>query len=501
MKSMKKVFLIPALIILASCADLEVENTLAPDAGRALANPSDLISLVGGAAGDVFYDQHGVAGTVHYDLQSDILTATNNAYGFWHVCDQPRREIVNNTGYSEYFYIQDTWDYNITAITNLTSVIKAVKSGVVLTDENDVDVTAKVLAMAYFVRGVAHGTIAMVYDQGYAINEDTDLITLELTDYKTVMAEAISSLEQAIDIIDSEGVASVDFYPQSGVTFTGAEFKQLCSSYAARYMLGVARNSTEAASLNYATIKAYAEAGITEDFTVVTDGSVLAPEDLNFIQYRIAADAAYIPVDQMIAHLFDPNNQPADYPTGSTVLPKPVTDDARLDLYYEYSTNFGFLNASRNRLLFSNLQLSRYPENINPPSYAGTRVPFMLASEMDYIIAECEWQLGNNSTALGIINGSARSTIGELPAANDASDAGILNLLHYEHAIELAHTGKAINWGFMRRHDMLQTGTPLHWAVPARELEILGLPLYTYGSSARADGVNTADGSNSWNGN
>jgi hypothetical protein len=35
----------------------------------------------------------------------------------------------------------------------------------------------------------------------------------------------------------------------------------------------------------------------------------------------------------------------------------------------------------------------------------------------------------------------------------------------------------------MRRHNLLQVGTPLHFPVPADELEISGLVPYTFGAA------------------
>jgi len=47
----------------------------------------------------------------------------------------------------------------------------------------------------------------------------------------------------------------------------------------------------------------------------------------------------------------------------------------------------------------------------------------------------------------------------------------------------------------MRKNDLLQAGTPLHWPVPAKTLETLAetLPFYTFGGPTRLDGVNTSN--------
>ena len=66
--------------------------------------------------------------------------------------------------------------------------------------------------------------------------------------------------------------------------------------------------------------------------------------------------------------------------------------------------------------------------------------------------------------------------------------------MFYERDIELIMTGFGIAFFDMRRRDMLQTGTMLHFPIPAKELMLLGETVYTFGGVANADGINTSDG-------
>ncbi|MEP1032718.1 hypothetical protein [Ekhidna sp.] len=499
MKILKRICLLTLLVFAQSCAELDVENTNAPDADRALASSTDLISLVTGGMGDVFYGQTANSGPNHMALQADILTATNNAYGFWHVCDQPRRELVNSTGYPEYHIFDTPWTLNNTAVANLNLVInRIVKDETIILNESGDDVSQQLLAWAYMTRGVALGSTGMVFDRGYAALEEVPATELVLVDFPEVIDAAVTSFDRAIEAANGASSFELDFF---GNIYSKDYFIALCNSYAARYAASSARNSLQAANLDWAAILDYAEKGITESFIPISDNSAIAAENISFIESPIASDATYIPADQKIAWLFDPVNMPKNYPSDATVLDPPETDDARYDLYYFYSTNFGFLNASRNRSMFSNMNYNRYPELRGNASYANTPVPLMYAAEMLYLRAEAEWYLGDNSTALGLINSGPRSTVGGLEDELCSTDDCLEHLLHYEYSIELAHSGMGIGWAYMRRHDLLQIGTPLHWAVPARELEVLGQEVYTYGSPIKADGVNTADGSNSWTNN
>ena len=46
----------------------------------------------------------------------------------------------------------------------------------------------------------------------------------------------------------------------------------------------------------------------------------------------------------------------------------------------------------------------------------------------------------------------------------------------------------------MRRRDKLQEGTPLHFPIPSKELNVVGTPVYTFGGVSNADGTGTSNG-------
>jgi len=56
----------------------------------------------------------------------------------------------------------------------------------------------------------------------------------------------------------------------------------------------------------------------------------------------------------------------------------------------------------------------------------------------------------------------------------------------------------AVEWAFMRRHDLLQPGTPTMFPVPASELEITRDEIYTFGGVPSAGQTGSASGDNDW---
>ena len=101
----------------------------------------------------------------------------------------------------------------------------------------------------------------------------------------------------------------------------------------------------------------------------------------------------------------------------------------------------------------------------------------------------------NLAKAKELLDKSPRVSVGKLPVVN-SNEADIEKALFYEYSIELDLASTiGTQWFFMRRHDLLQKGSPLHYPVPATELELTGVGFYTFGGSSKEG---TATGANSW---
>ncbi|MEO7648540.1 MAG: RagB/SusD family nutrient uptake outer membrane protein, partial [Gemmatimonadaceae bacterium] len=122
-----------------------------------------------------------------------------------------------------------------------------------------------------------------------------------------------------------------------------------------------------------------------------------------------------------------------------------------------------------------------------PGTAVRTAVPYILAAESDLIRAEALIRSGGSkATAATLINNS-RVTRGTLSALTGAeTNAVMLTAVDYERQVELLTTG-----GFELMHarqgltSRLQTGTWRHLPIPAKELETLGLPIYTFGGPGK----------------
>jgi len=120
--------------------------------------------------------------------------------------------------------------------------------------------------------------------------------------------------------------------------------------------------------------------------------------------------------------------------------------------------------------------------------------------ENDLLIAEAELRTGNTQGAIDILNNPdgariSRGQLAEIPAG--AAKDVVEDAIFYERTIELYLTGCGIPFFDMRRQDMLQKGTPLHFPIPGQQLDVMLMPQYTFGGVDNADGINTSNGG--WN--
>lgn len=528
----KYIYLLP-IVLLVGCQDLAVTNNNEPDRQQALAQPADLVSLLeGSSATALVTGLNGFYG-IYPDLLADQSSTTNAYAGFWDYAEQPRLRLQNSTSNPDIGVIANPWSYwnrSISTANTLLTIIESDGQSIVVDGE---DITESVHAAAYFLRGMSSGYISLTYDKGYVVGINDNVASIQLTDYESVNNAAIADFDQAIQIAQN---ASSNF-SYSAVTgnqntWSKNEFIDIVNSFAAKVLASMPRTFDEANnSSHWQRVQQYADKGLggpnslssLNNFVFETIASGTLP--YNFADWRgfvLSTNAGYLPNDQKIAHLLDPNNQPADYPTADGVILPPVQSEDPRASYFYYTEDFGYLRASRNRALFTNHWNFRMWAGNNWWE-GGYPIPVLTLSEMIYIRAEAAIFQGNMAVAADLLNNSpaGNSPLNfeyDLPSVqlgyftNESAHLsggqvfdGTESLsdlqwtLLKEYSIELDLMGGFGNhWFMMRRHDLLQEGTPLHYPVPAGELEITGSEVYSFGGAGYTSEIGTADGSNSW---
>jgi len=128
-------------------------------------------------------------------------------------------------------------------------------------------------AMAYgrLVQGLVHGSLALLYDEAFVVDETTDLEgTPVLRPYQEVLQAALGYFDQAITLANQGG-----FDPLSEgwmtVTVTPDELARIAHSMKARYRANVPRDPAERAAVDWNAIVVDVNAGVQDGWFVMTD--------------------------------------------------------------------------------------------------------------------------------------------------------------------------------------------------------------------------------------
>ncbi|MCD6200502.1 MAG: RagB/SusD family nutrient uptake outer membrane protein [Bacteroidales bacterium] len=477
-------------LVTYSCADLNVENLNDPDTDDVLATPTDLIKLAGGAyriwsQGINEYDGPGLA----MATMADQLTCSWGNAAMKDLSSEPRQGFNNDITYSYAPVNRVFWNNMYSALSQVNDVLKKIDGDGTKVVENGQDMTMMLQSWCYFIQGLTHGYLGLVFDQANIIDWDTDLATLEFQPYSDVVAAGVAFLDKALTTIDAAPDFTLPNGFISGYNLTKAELRQLVSSFEARILVSAPRNATENDAVDWSKVLSLAQNGIDWDFEPYMD-------DISW--YDLIKTYGVYPgwarIDHRIINLMDhdyPSRWPDDnvWPNGDPG--EANSDDARLTSDFEFLSSQDF-KPDRGYYHFSHYRYQRYDYYL---SEWTTTVPYFLAWENDLMIAEALVRANNDvAGATAILNdpNGARKARGGLADVAPSSVDEALDLIFYERDVELILTTSGDGFFDMRRRDMLQRGTILHFPVPAAELEILGLDNYTI--AGPPDGENISNG-------
>jgi len=338
------------------------------------------------------------------------------------------------------------------------------------------------------MHGLSLGYIGLLYDKAFIVTHETDLtFAVEPSPYKDVIAAAVKSLDEAIAISKaSTFTIPTEWLP--GESWSNIEFAQLASSFAARLLVFSSRNKTEDNATDWNKVYTYAKNGIQKDFAPLAD-------DITWYSlyqtYSVYAGWGFI--DMYVINLMDPN-MPANFPLSGSFddLPnkgKATSVDARLESDYQYMSSCPF-KPERGYYHFSSYRYKRLDQYLKTWTEP---MPEFRKAENDYLLAEAAARTNKVAEAASVMNASARVTRGKLsPLAAD--QATILKAIHYERIVELMLSGMGIQYFQMRKENLLQKGTILHFPIPGAQLEVMQMDYYTFGATKGVAGVDYSNG-------
>jgi hypothetical protein len=504
MKIINKIVILTLLCMCFGCLELDVRNPNNPNNETVLSDAGNLTSITSSIFYGTFRGYYTLdpatspySVNIALDFAADHTTMTNNFCSWWQLFKQePRQTLDNSIAWPNKAQIAEPWNAWNGAVVNANTVISTLEKKELSNDLKGL------LATVYFCRAMSLGYIANIYDKGYIVPIIAESYKPVLVPYTEVLQASLDNFNKAIDLFKSVPDFVLPNNILNGLGYTADQMIALSKTYYVHFLVSSSRTAAQNAAVDWAKVKAYASEGITDDFIINADGT-------NFTHPFQSSSAIfwYFRVDHRVMRHFNPN-LPKRFPNQTQASSSPYTEaflkgsgyngDKRLDAYFMFEPDMSFFRPARNNgTLRSHYRIKRFDDFANGigPS------PIMYAYANQLYLAEAEAMLGNTGNAVAILNdpSNPRKAVGQMPDVSSAiSKQEVLNLIFAERDIELGRTEFALSFTDMRRKNALQIGTPLHLPVPADELTTLGVPVYTFGGVANADGINTADGSNSW---
>jgi starch-binding outer membrane protein, SusD/RagB family len=486
MKNRSKLFLsmfLSSLLLVTSCADLDVKNYNNPDTPRVLSNPDEYVGVIAGGFISFWQMQtRAEPGCVLYTI-ADMATCSWGNFGMNFYSSEPRVSF-DNTSTSAFSAVGErAWNLGYSGLGTVNDIMLLTSdpSVIVINEE----ITKAVRAAGYFLQGTIHGHLALLYDRTYYMVDETippgDLPNIPYPvapNYNEAVAKAIEKLEACIAICEANEFTLPSEFMR-GVGYDQDQFAKLAHTYIARFLAYKARTAAENTATNWAAVEEHARKGIDFDFVVSGDGQFWYNEATVYLSYP-----GWGRVDQRLVNLVDPS-QPARYPLDGTVTLPPVgAVDNRFStsLANNPGKDFGYIEgqafiAARGLYHYSNYRYQRYEDQ---HGFAGPMY-LIRKAENDLLLAEAiVRQAGPTSEAATLINNTHVTRGGKTALTGGETTQQMLDAIFYERQIELFLTATITGYADMRRRDLLQSGTWNQLPVPGSELELLGIPLYTY---------------------
>lgn len=267
MRKTLKHLVVGSLLIFGTtaCADLDVTNLNDPDASRSLSTPGDVLSLIGGSYNNWFYGNYS-----YYGAGMAISNAAFQHNAPWANSGMelyarlPRVAFINSISNGDYNYMTRSWFYSYRAIAAVADGLKSLDNPEI-TSQLTADEVGSAKAFAKFVQGISHASIAVLFSEGFVVDETTDLAEPQdpLT-YNDLMDKALSYFDEAISL--SQGASWTLPLEWMRAPLTGPQLARVAHSMKARYRAANARTAEERKALNWSAIIADIDAGITSDF-------------------------------------------------------------------------------------------------------------------------------------------------------------------------------------------------------------------------------------------
>jgi len=400
--------------------------------------------------------------------------------------------------------IVDAWTYCYQAIVDVREGFAQLKAAPLANPADSI----RALAFGKYMQGLAHGTIALLYDSGFVYDETigTPLLDQPFQSHQAVMDAALAYFIEAIAIANSGTMSDI---PSTwmGQTVTAADLVRLAHSEMARMRAGVARNPTERAAIDWNAVVTDANAGIVTDWDFVSDCYVEWGFCDSGLDYRNVTGWAMMA--NWIAGMADQSGAYQAWMATPTVDRMPfvlVTPDLRFPQGADTAAQLGNpgtkfeMQPDGERLWYrpdrGTWRWSYYRNHdfLDVANASAGSTPLITVAEMNSLKAEAAYRMGNFTEVAAYVNatrvaaglpatdasGSNGSCVPKLP---DGSCGNLWEMLKWEKRLETQFLGPLrIGWYLDGRGwgDLME-GTLLELPVPYSVMLYLGRTPYNLG--------------------
>ena len=480
-----------ALLVASGCNNLDVTNPNNPDVGRALASPSDVKALAQSTVRSWYLttvsqgpSNSSDGGYYHMmSVTSDVTTGNFGNFGMRFNNLEPRIAYENSSAGGDSRVAEDPWNFNYGTLGAANDVLRALKGGLSL---GSVDETEKYKQEAQFSQAASYTYLALEFDRAFIVDENTNPVSPPALSTYTEVRDATIKMWDALiaaSATKSYTYLSSDFPIPGGLT--SQKINRLANTMAAMLLAYTPRTPAQSASVDWAKVAAYADKGIGTGSAGAPFDIVVSGDAQNWYSYLSGDgdDYTFVRMDHRVINRMNPS-VPAKF--NGTIPPQGSSPDARYTTDYAYKPP-PIGNATRGVYMQSVFYHKRYEDHSsNSPDAYATPVPYMLAAESDLIRAEALIRSGGNlATAAALINNSRVGRGNLLPATGAEGNPALLSMISYERDVELTNTSATtLFWRRAVTDQPLQAGTVCQLPIPAKELETLGLPIYTFGGTS-----------------
>jgi hypothetical protein len=513
MRTLRNLVPIAAMLLAAGCAELDVTNPNNPDRDRVLSDARDVESLISTSFREYYDNAAQTNPSIPTSVMAESLTGGFFDFGVFDVSGIPRLAFDNSPLNTRGAVARFPWDRLYRVISNVNDGLTAINDGLVIQGDGGADNTARARAFGKFVQGISHAFIAMHNDQALVVDEDTDLETLDPTafiPYGEVIDAALGQLDEGIAIAQANSFqipGSTDWI--NGYPMSNQGLIALINTYKARILAYAPRSIEERDAVDWNQVLQLLDAGIQEDFGPI---GILDQWENNFARLTARVRNTSNPGDHVRMNYMavGPGDVSGGFQTWFATAPddrlpfRMTSPDRRIEgegganrgSYFGYSQN-NIWPSSRGTYRWSHYFFHRF--GLEDSWNTGPQV-LIAKAEIDLLKAEALIRTGRAAEAVPLIN-ATRVANGQLPPVTiDGPPAGadcvpkkvtgacgsLWDALQHERNMELAVTQGAMMWWHARGVGTLMEGTLVHFPVNGRELDNLGLPIYTFGGVGNA---------------